>query len=247
MTAKTTKTFTRTLILSGAAVAVAASAFAGVAVAQGRMMQPGANGPADGPDGRPGGPRMGMFQMMDTNKDGKVTREEFLDRAGPFFARFDVNKDGTVTKEEIVQVMTKRMEERAARMTAPFDANGDGTVTKEEFDAFRAKRFALLDRNDDGEVDAEELRIMAPMMGQGGGWRGHHRGWGHHKGHGWGKGGPCPAAMRGGMMPNGMGYGMMPNGMGSGGMGWGMQDDDDASSAPADLDNGRSQDTDAAQ
>ncbi|PTW57626.1 Ca2+-binding EF-hand superfamily protein [Breoghania corrubedonensis] len=235
MTAKSKKTLTRALILSGAGIAVAASAFAGVAVAQGRM-QPGANGPAGGPDGRPGGPRMGMFQMMDTNKDGKVTKDEFLGQAGPFFARFDTNKDGTVTRDEIVQAMTKRMEERVARMSAPFDANGDGNVTKEEFDTFRAKRFALLDRNNDGEVDAEEVGVMMPMMGRGhGGWGGHHRGWG--------KGGPCQAGIRGGMMPNGMGYG----GMGRGMPGWGMQDDDTPSSAPADLDNGRSDDSDAAQ
>ncbi len=40
----------------------------------------------------------------------------------------------------------KRMQARAADRIARFDANGDGKVSKEEFDAYRGKRFALLDR-----------------------------------------------------------------------------------------------------
>lgn len=36
----------------------------------------------------------------DTNKDGKVTRREFLDRAEKHFAELDKNDDGALSKEE---------------------------------------------------------------------------------------------------------------------------------------------------
>lgn len=216
MTTKSNKTLTRAFVLTGTAVAVAASAFAGVALAQGK-------GP--GPKGA-SGPRAGMFQMMDTNKDGKVTKDEFLGRASPFFERFDANGDGSVTKDEVTAVFMKRMQARAVNRTARFDANGDGTVTKDEFDTYRGKRFALMDRNNDGEIDVEEMRVMMPMManGRGGGWRGHRgRGWGR----GWHHNRPC-----GGWMRSGMGPGMR-GGMGGG---WMMQG---GNMPGAPLDNGR--------
>ncbi|MDJ0931862.1 hypothetical protein [Breoghania sp.] len=34
--------------------------------------------------------------MMDVNKDGKISKDEFAGRVSLFFARFDTNKDGTV-------------------------------------------------------------------------------------------------------------------------------------------------------
>jgi EF hand len=41
-----------------------------------------------------------MARMADANKDGAVTRDEFLAAQGRHFAMMDANKDGTVTAEE---------------------------------------------------------------------------------------------------------------------------------------------------
>ena len=71
-------------------------------------------GMAGGPDGSPpmggkmgrrgehGGHRgMGMMaRMADTNKDGAVSRDEFLAAQTKHFAMMDADKDGTVTAEE---------------------------------------------------------------------------------------------------------------------------------------------------
>ena len=67
------------------------------------------NGP-DGPGGQDGMKRehgkhdgkigMMMMHMADANKDGTVTRDEFLAAAGKHFDMMDANKDGKLTKEE---------------------------------------------------------------------------------------------------------------------------------------------------
>ena len=55
---------------------------------------------APGPDGR----RQGhMLEQMDTNKDGRISREEHAKAAEQRFVRMDANGDGFVTKEEAEQ------------------------------------------------------------------------------------------------------------------------------------------------
>jgi hypothetical protein len=53
------------------------------------------------PGGRqPGGMGMMMVKMADGNKDGSVTRDEFMGMAGQHFDKMDANHDGKLTKEE---------------------------------------------------------------------------------------------------------------------------------------------------
>lgn len=62
-----------------------------------------------GGNARPGPDRAGMFAKRDTNKDGKLTREEFLlnqpdpDKAPARFPLFDTNKDGELSREEFIK------------------------------------------------------------------------------------------------------------------------------------------------
>lgn len=53
---------------------------------------------AEGPKHK--GKGMDLFEMHDTNKDGVVTKEEFLKKAEEHFAKLDADGDGQITKAE---------------------------------------------------------------------------------------------------------------------------------------------------
>jgi hypothetical protein len=66
----------------------------------GKQGTPGA--PSGGFGGLQGGgnPAMMMFQMLDTNRDGVVTEQEFFAPHEQRFDAMDTNKDGRLTPEE---------------------------------------------------------------------------------------------------------------------------------------------------
>ena len=69
---------------------------AGTAVAPGEKRR---GGPDGGHGGKHGGGMM-MLKMADANKDGAVTRDEFLAAHAQHFAMMDTNHDGQVTQPE---------------------------------------------------------------------------------------------------------------------------------------------------
>ena len=100
------------------------------------------------------------FDKLDTNHDGVVSKDEFMAAASAKFAQFDTAGDGKVTAAEIESA--PKTQERAVRMADRFvkrmDANGDGVVTQDEFVAAAKARFARLDKNSDGYLDADEAK-----------------------------------------------------------------------------------------
>lgn len=104
-------------------------------------------GPHYGP-----GPRANPFAQLDTNKDGKVTRQEAQVAKVTRFKALDTNRDGVVTEQEAVQARQKRGAERFAKM----DANKDGRLSKTEV-KMPDQRFQKLDVNKDGTLTQNEL------------------------------------------------------------------------------------------
>jgi Ca2+-binding EF-hand superfamily protein len=143
------------------------------------------------------GDRMGPHGMMaaqDSDKDGFLSLDEFLAPKETRFAQLDANKDGAVSAEEYAaapaanDAMAKRMGEweakaseaqkalMSARKTQHFralDADGNGAISKDEYLATAKLKFAALDENNDGKVDAR-----GPGKGKGMGCEKgeHHRG-----------------------------------------------------------------------
>lgn len=48
-------------------------------------------------------PRPDLFTQLDSNKDGKVSKEELPDRQKPNFGRIDADADGAISREELVK------------------------------------------------------------------------------------------------------------------------------------------------
>ena len=56
-------------------------------------------------EGKCGEGKCGM-SMADTNKDGKVSKEEFTAQHNAMFEKMDTNKDGFIVKDEMAKMMS---------------------------------------------------------------------------------------------------------------------------------------------
>lgn len=89
------------------------------------------------------------FPEYDTNRDGKVTRDEF--RLGSaYFAALDVDKDGTLTLPEARKALTSQPVEIDVQAA---DTDGDGYLTRREWPGDQAG-FDKLDRDNDGVISS---------------------------------------------------------------------------------------------
>jgi Ca2+-binding EF-hand superfamily protein len=110
-------------------------------------------------EGSPGHRGHMMFEMLDANKDGTVTRAEATAAAEKHFAEVDTNKDGVISQAER-DAMRARMRDK---MFDLMDSDKNGQLSREEFRAAHEKMRA-----------AKGERGMQGMQGM-------HRG-GHHGG-----------------------------------------------------------------
>lgn len=113
-----------------------------------------------------------MFEHMDLNSDGKITKQEMQDAKAARFAQTDTNGDGFLSAQELTAQAekmgkAKQAEKRVARvakMLEKLDINKDGKLSAEEA-AKRgpgvdrmARTFDRLDANKDGAITLEEAK-----------------------------------------------------------------------------------------
>ncbi|MFK7839836.1 MAG: hypothetical protein AB8B83_05840 [Bdellovibrionales bacterium] len=67
-------------------------------------------------DGHGEGGKGKKFEKHDTNGDGVISKDEFLDHASERFSKMDSNSDGTISKEEAKAGHEKRRAEMKERM-----------------------------------------------------------------------------------------------------------------------------------
>ena len=95
-----------------------------------------------------------LFKSMDANKDGTVTKQEYLDHHAKKFDAMDKNKDGKITADE----MPTKNKGKPNALFDEMDVNKDGTVTKQEYLDYYAKKFDASDKNKDGKLTTDELQ-----------------------------------------------------------------------------------------
>ncbi len=109
-----------------------------------------------------GGGRMHKFEKLDSNSDGRVTRDEMLSRATERFDKVDANRDGSVTTEERKALHQKHAEERFTKM----DKNNDGALSADELPSHFATRLLKLDADNDSKLTRAELANFAEKRGE---------------------------------------------------------------------------------
>lgn len=145
------------------------------------------------------GPRFGeMFEQIDANGDGKITKEEIDAFRQARFDASDADGDGKLSAEEMMAARDARRMERFKSMVGTLDKDGDGLLSAEELAAGAERRGpqTMLDRFDkdgDGALTLEEIQQARAGFGGEGGMRfgkGHHgEGYGHGRhGEGYGHG-----------------------------------------------------------
>jgi EF-hand domain pair len=95
---------------------------------------------------------------LDSNKDGRINRDEILPRMTKSFATVDGNGDKIVTVAEIDADLQRRLEARRNKMLELMDANKDGSITQAEFNRVADSMFDKADTDHNGGVDLAELK-----------------------------------------------------------------------------------------
>jgi Ca2+-binding EF-hand superfamily protein len=152
-------------------VLAATAIVTGVAVG-GYALTAQADGGKRGHGGPHGGMRaMQMFDRFDTNKDGKVTTEEAEGLVDGRMASFD--KDGTpgLSLEEYKQLHLAIMHDRIAGRFLKLDQNDDGIVDAAELKAPASRMIRWIDEDGDNAVTIREAKMA---MGKHGKHRRHH-------------------------------------------------------------------------
>ena len=94
------------------------------------------------------------FKEADKNKDGAIEMSEFYERITDVFFIGDTNKDGKLSKDEYDAVVVTRTD------FVTVDKNGDGFVSESEFIATRIPLFEQADKNKDGKLSEDEVTSM---------------------------------------------------------------------------------------
>jgi len=84
-----------------------------------------------------------LFARLDTNKDGKISPEEFA-----AFREGNAKVDAQATKAG----------KRGQKLFSRFDADKDGSLSRAEADKVLAWRYKRMDTNNDGILTLEELQ-----------------------------------------------------------------------------------------
>jgi Ca2+-binding EF-hand superfamily protein len=136
----------------------------------------------------PGPPPHDPMAMFDADRDGNISLAELRDGSAKLFQAIDTNGDGRITKDEMRAHHEKLMATHGGgpggRMGPPpgdhrgppppggphpprfedLDSDHDGAVTLAEFQQHLEQHFAMVDTNHDGVLSHDELEAAHRAM-----------------------------------------------------------------------------------
>lgn len=99
-----------------------------------------------------------LFERYDANNDGKITKAEIETARKASIAKYDADKDGQLSLEEFNGLFNEIMRHRMVRMFQKFDRDGDAKVSEAEISRKVDRMMTWMDRDDNGEIERDELR-----------------------------------------------------------------------------------------
>ncbi len=120
------------------------------------------------------GPRGGdlpTFEELDVDGSGEITTEDLTALRESRFAEIDSNGDGSVSRDEFLDHASNRSEERASRMFDRLDADGDGVLSRDVIESRRrggdgSRMIERFDADNSGGVSAEEFEEVQARMAE---------------------------------------------------------------------------------
>ena len=104
----------------------------------------------------------------DIDKDGRISKAEFMNAANERFDSADTNGDALISVEERNAHQQFRQENRQDQRFDRLDVNGDGVISKSEYEGHMEKaRQRQQDRRDvngDGQVDQADRAVFREKM-----------------------------------------------------------------------------------
>lgn len=102
-----------------------------------------------------------VFEEMDANKDGVISKKEFDAYHNKHFKELDANHDGKITIEEFEAGHSAMHEDHCDEPHHGFGQHHG--YDEQQSDSFISKRFEAADTNHDGALSREEAKSM-PMI-----------------------------------------------------------------------------------
>jgi Ca2+-binding EF-hand superfamily protein len=106
-----------------------------------------------------------LMLSYDGNSDGTVTRQELEDGLKRQYAAADLNHDGKIDLKEMQAENDRRFRAFGTGASPLIDWNQDGVIDFDEFASTARSVFEEMDKNHDGKLDNNELRLPAPPRG----------------------------------------------------------------------------------
>jgi Ca2+-binding EF-hand superfamily protein len=106
-----------------------------------------------------------LLTHVDRNKDGMVSRDEFLKRAEEMFNKMDKTKKGMMTMDTAHTAVDKALE----NLLVHTPTNADGMVTKEAFMQHAAEMFDEMDKGKKGMMTMSAYKKFLEQLASRGG------------------------------------------------------------------------------
>lgn len=101
-----------------------------------------------------------LWQQLDTDGDGAISREESDARRAALFKQADVDGDGKLNFSELQTYNELRRQARKLARFKAMDTNGDGVISEDELAQLSDRFWARIDADGDDRITPDEMRQM---------------------------------------------------------------------------------------